>query len=671
MTLKAPFPWFGGKRRVAHMVWRALGECPNYVEPFFGSGAVLLGRPHEAKIETVNDADCVVPETRILRADLTWALAGEIKIGDRLVGFDEQNGEPRAGLRAPKRYRRLAHATVTGVRFLRKPCYRLTFDDGTTVTASDNHLWLGGSHVSGGRGWRWTKTKNMVCNRKTQRSWVLKVVDVVDREETWEAGWLGGLIDGEGCLHGPPGMRVTLAQNEGPTLDRAERILSERGFACTRTGPRRCRMLQINVGLAGTLGLLMRFRPERLIAKVAERLPSVSLYGRKHRAVGLVSKEFVGEQIVVAIETDCKTFIAEGLASHNCYLSNFWRAVTLAPAEVARWADWPVNEIDMHARHKWLVGRVEFRERMRADPDFYDAKIAGWWVWGICQWIGGGWCVEPDNHKHSRLDGIGKGVHSNRGHHRKIPDLTGRGGGRGVHSDLAHQLPELRVADGAGGRGIHASGFAKRARSGWNARSHLLRRPDLSNPHGLHVPTAYSAGRRPHLSDGGQGVHLPSLGNDRGIHGVVAAPCEEWFLALQNRLRRVRVACGDWTRVLGPSVLGKGKNVGGRRPCAVFLDPPYSHEVRDAYLYAEDAVGLSDKVRAWAIEHGDDPELRIALCGYEGEHEMPASWTKHAWKAARGYAGADNENSKLERIWFSPHCLPLEQAQKQLFGGAP
>jgi len=48
--LRAPFPWFGGKSRCAPVVWRALGNVPNYVEPFFGSGAVLFSRPHTAKI---------------------------------------------------------------------------------------------------------------------------------------------------------------------------------------------------------------------------------------------------------------------------------------------------------------------------------------------------------------------------------------------------------------------------------------------------------------------------------------------------------------------------------------------------------------------------------------------------------------------------------------------
>ena len=39
-VLKAPFPWFGGKSDVADAVWQRLGNVPNYIEPFFGSGAM-------------------------------------------------------------------------------------------------------------------------------------------------------------------------------------------------------------------------------------------------------------------------------------------------------------------------------------------------------------------------------------------------------------------------------------------------------------------------------------------------------------------------------------------------------------------------------------------------------------------------------------------------------
>ena len=43
---KAPFPYFGGKSKAAELVWSLLGDVPHYVEPFAGSMAVLLNRPH-------------------------------------------------------------------------------------------------------------------------------------------------------------------------------------------------------------------------------------------------------------------------------------------------------------------------------------------------------------------------------------------------------------------------------------------------------------------------------------------------------------------------------------------------------------------------------------------------------------------------------------------------
>jgi len=258
----------------------------------------------------------------------------------------------------------------------------------------------------------------------------------------------------------------------------------------------------------------------------------------------------------------------------NAYLANFWRAIQSDPEAVAYYASSPVNEVDLHARHLWLVKQAEFRERLSADPDCFDPKVAGWWVWGLCCWIGSGWC-DADRYERNK---------------NTRPNLGNAG--QGVHRQL------------------------------------------------------------PHLGNAGQGVHrqLPHLG-DAGQEII------EYFAELAQRLSRVRVCCGDWTRVLGPSVTIK------HGLTAVFLDPPYSAPER-AELYAHDSFSVAGEVKEWAVENGSNPLLRICVAGYEGEHEMPGDWECVKWRPRGGYDGQnrdkDNQNRERERLWFSPHCVKQE-----------
>ncbi len=278
----------------------------------------------------------------------------------------------------------------------------------------------------------------------------------------------------------------------------------------------------------------------------------------------------------------------ETVNDKDCYVANLWRALKEDPASLARECDWPVNECDLEARHKWLVTkgrREELRDRLKCDPSYYNLRIAGWWLWGISQWIGDGWCSGEWN---------------------------GRGG------------------ENSGG--------------------------------GINIKDVERGGKAPHLGSAGKGVHrqLPHLGN-AGIEEHL----RQYFSGLAARLRRVRVCCGDWARVCGPFVTFKHGVTG------VFLDPPYAAEAdREPGIYSEDSASVAHEVREWAIENGDNPLLRIALCGYDGEHEMPESWECVAWKAHGGYGnqgtGRGRENAARERIWFSPHCL--SGRQRTLFG---
>lgn len=347
----------------------------------------------------------------------------------------------------------------------------------------------------------------------------------------------------------------------------------------------------------------------------------------------------------------------------NCYVSNFWRAIQADPEAVARYADWPVIETDLHARHKWLVqseaANAEL-QRVKEDPEHFDAKIAGWWCWGACCWIGSGWC-----------------------------------------ESLSQQLPDIS-GDGSSGKGVHAPSGSKRPNQGINAMDQKRQRANgstggympgvLNKAPGEKMPTCERA------VGGGKGVngigtydtHRPAITDEftrgRGVNSNDSlGTCEtrrrwlvEWFGRLADRLRPVRVCCGHWARVCdSDSTLTRLGTTG------VFLDPPYRKTLgdgtknRSSHIYAndkhQDVAALCDEVQEWCLKWGNDPEIRIAICGLEGEYpEIDAvGWDKVAWKSRGGYGNrtdAGKANAARERIWFSPHCVKPEAVG--LFGAA-
>jgi site-specific DNA-adenine methylase len=370
----------------------------------------------------------------------------------------------------------------------------------------------------------------------------------------------------------------------------------------------------------------------------------------------------------------------------NHFVANFWRAVQTDPAAVAMHADWPVNEDDLHARHRWLVQSEianEAMSRVRAEPDFFDAKIAGWWCWGACCWIGSGWCDDTPHRNMGKQrpfltsDGAGNGVMRN-----NMPFIGDAS--RGVNSsNLAEQVPDLQGDAGATGRGVVASAGHKR-----------LQLSCGNTTHGTGVHAAPS-GKMPRLNGarkgdgyyGGLSVHVDEISTDgrpqladayargRGVHGNDAlTKCEarrewvtDWMIRLSNRLRSVRVCCGHWMRVCdSPSTMTRLGLTG------VFLDPPYRKQLADgttnrsSHIYANDRTqdvnALCDEVQEWCLNWGDDPQVRIALCGLNGEYPKLDHWEQHAWKSQGGYGNRNktNDNAKRERIWFSPHCLLLQ-----------
>lgn len=275
------------------------------------------------------------------------------------------------------------------------------------------------------------------------------------------------------------------------------------------------------------------------------------------------------------------------------HIVNFYRAVAAVPETVAAFASWPVNEVDLTARHLWLV-RYEnhLAEQLAADPMFFDAQAAGWWVWGISAWVGGDWMTGMGPHHPGTTAGPGV--------YRKMPMIAGSHGGKGIHKPLK-DLPF-------------------------------------------------------------DGVNLPDVSN------YYLTTLTEQFTNLANRLRRVRLACGDWKRLTGAAMDGGAKKITG-----VFLDPPYDLSLRRGDLYgpADHATGVEQvhaRARDWALEAGTSPTKRIAYCSYSTPEEdalfRASGWAEYRWSARGGYGlqsdNAARNNKDREIIWFSPACLPAE-----------
>lgn len=317
-------------------------------------------------------------------------------------------------------------------------------------------------------------------------------------------------------------------------------------------------------------------------------------FGGKSRAASLVwsrfgavknyVEPFAGSAAMLLCAPDGKRI--ETINDADGFIANFWRAVSRDPDAVAHHADYPCIEADLEARHAWLVNRAERLRWQLEDPDFYDAKMAGWWCWGACNWIGSGWCE-------------GNGPHRTNG--ARLFDTR--------------QLPHLSA-----GQGINR--------------------------------------KLPHLGDAGKGINRkPDADESRSAY------IRDWMTGLADRLRDVRVTCGDWSRVVKDSVTTRHGTTG------VFLDPPYT---RGAMDYAAGGVGtdLPMQVQAWCAANGDDQALRIALCGHAGEHDalLNHGWVIGTWKARKGYAMTDEakQNTADETVWFSPHCVPAEGEVMQM-----
>jgi hypothetical protein len=272
----------------------------------------------------------------------------------------------------------------------------------------------------------------------------------------------------------------------------------------------------------------------------------------------------------------------------NGFLSNFWRAVQSDSKAVAHAADYPVSHIDFGARHEWLMTQRKKLAVNLKNPFWPgDHLVAGWWLWGACISIGGGFCEwDKESPPESRLD-AGSGIHAD----GKIPYISGPG------------------------QGVQAIGGIPRADPGVGFQR---------------------------LTKSREVVDLHPEEEMLTSSGHVAM---SWLKKLQDRLDRVRILHGDWSRCLNRCYSPDST--------AIFLDPPY---IGFEGCYGGE-IPIAKKVAEWCRRVViTEPKLRIALCGH-GKNNNLQGWDVFHWDRKSSTFGS-TKTAALESIWFSPACLP-------------
>ncbi|MCR4293667.1 MAG: DNA adenine methylase [Candidatus Kuenenia sp.] len=462
--MKAPFPYFGGKSTIAHKVWAVIGDCKHYIEPFFGSGAVLLSRPKYIPgkdIETICDKDGYICNV----------------------------------------WRALQHNPDKVAKWCDWPV---------------NHCCPAGTMIATPNGF-------------------VPIEKIYDGMIVW--GYEDGHIVQTKVLATTKNFTADPLVSVGKlSLTVNHPIWTTKGYMDAISFPDKALIGIIDLPVDKPLFNIVECQTDRSQRNIYQSSnPKRLLLQRSPLSIPITVCNF---------ETTTGNYFAEQLLVHNC---------------------------DLSARKKELIKNEQnLLENLFNNPDWYDAKLAGYWIWAASCWIGSG------------LTRIG-------------------------------QMPHVSKS----GMGVH------------------------------------SVGQMPHVSNGGMGVQEPYNTN-----------IYTWFRQLSERLRYVRVVCGDWTRVCG----GNWQDDLGI--CGMFFDPPYGVVDRDTNIYHCDSTDITRDISTWCKERGKISTYRIVIAGYEEHAELlQEGWTSESWSAQGGYANVGkkrvNANRDREILYYSPYCIKLKQ--KALF----
>ena len=286
----------------------------DYIAKFLGFGgkmetggfdlwkAIVLDRCKSSLAKMVEY--CVAPHHRLLTKDLKWVRADEIKKGDTVLGFDE-NGK----------HKKYKNSIVQSAKISEAELYEVKLQSGKLFTVTGNHKWLVAKTTDDRAcGYEWKETLQLIPHK----TFIPKLMDVWDEDMSKDAGWLSGMLDGEGCLS-KNRLQVSVSQRPTKTGERLEYLIKKHvgdlGKKFTKPDSD-CQTFWIKGNLSDKIKFLGTINPQRLISKI-----DFDKLGRLESRNGLdkvVSVKPVGVGKMVVISTSTNTFVCDGYPMHNC-----------------------------------------------------------------------------------------------------------------------------------------------------------------------------------------------------------------------------------------------------------------------------------------------------------------------------------------------------------------
>ena len=260
---------------------------------------------------------CVEKSTLVLCDDFQWREAGELKVGQGLITFDET----KEGI---SRYIRLGKVLHNSVE--KASCVGIKLESGQVIYCTPDHSFL---VKMAGNDLHWREAKDLQSTKKGGSVYLPKVFgDVWEVDRSYEAGYLAAAFDGEGCHDRTNGMNFVQCDNS--MLARVKEYLDLKGISYTHTvksnpSPetrKDCHSIRFH-GFKEMVRFMGELDLTRLKDKFTDYLHREDVQQRMRCSpedyVKVEEVFEVGQMDVAVLETSTKTHFTAGFPSHNTY----------------------------------------------------------------------------------------------------------------------------------------------------------------------------------------------------------------------------------------------------------------------------------------------------------------------------------------------------------------